>query len=101
VDRYLNKKRKYKPLVMWTFAFQPSSVKTGETLRVYARHPFQLRWSIHEWQTQEDSQFLDTSLGIHITDIEVSATHELPIRFTFFWPTESRWEDRDITVLVT
>jgi glucoamylase len=99
-DRYLNKKRKYKPLVMWTFAFQPGSVKTGETLRVYAKRPFHLRWSIDEWQTQEDSQSLDTSLGIHFTDIEVPASQELPVRFTFFWPAENRWEDRDFTVLV-
>jgi glucoamylase len=55
-DRYLNKKRKYKPLVMWTFTLQPGSVKTGETLRVYARRPFRLRWPIQEWQTRRTAR---------------------------------------------
>ncbi|MGI8988576.1 MAG: glycoside hydrolase family 15 protein [Bryobacteraceae bacterium] len=99
-DRYLGKARNYKPLEIWTFSYRLSSMKKGQILRVYAAAPFRLRWSIDEWQTLEDHPSVETSLGIHFADIETSPTRELALRFTFFWPAQDRWEERNFEVLV-
>jgi hypothetical protein len=34
-------------------------------------------------------------LGVYYVDIPVVRGQQTPIRFTFFWPADSRWEGRD------
>ena len=38
--------------------------------------------------------------GIHFVDIPIRPSQRAPIRFTFFWPADERWEGRDYAVNV-
>ncbi|MGH9158687.1 MAG: hypothetical protein ACRD2X_01705 [Vicinamibacteraceae bacterium] len=42
----------------------------------------------------------DAALGIELVDIAVAPDQRAPIRFTFFWPTNGRWEGRDYELTI-
>jgi glucoamylase len=96
--RYLTANQKHKPLEVWKFNRQPRTVRAGWTLRVQTLAPFRLRWTRDEWQTAEEIPSIKTSLGIEFADVSTSATQRAPIRFTFFWTGDERWEGRDYKV---
>jgi glucoamylase len=98
-QRYLNGGGR-KDLEIWKPTRQVRKVAPGHTLRIQASRPFRLHWSLDEWQTIEDTQSGDTGLGVSFVDLPVRSAGRGPIRFTFFWPTEQRWEGRDYEVAV-
>jgi hypothetical protein len=48
----------------------------------------------------EDSPSSAPVLGFHFVDIPIPAAQQAPIRFTFYWAVENRWEGRDYLVEV-
>jgi len=60
-----------------------------------------VHWSIDNWETAHDTNAKDTGLGIYILDLP---TASLPPTgqavFTFFWPSENRWEGTDFKVTI-
>lgn len=98
-DRYLKGGAARKPLEVWKFNRQPRAVRAGETLRVIAGAPFALRWTRDEWRTSQDSRSIHTSLGSDYFDIPAGAAQKSPIKFTFHWLEENRWEGKDFQVL--
>jgi len=76
------------------------AVEAGTVLRILAWRPFRLRWTNDEWLTPRDTDSLETALGIAYVDLELAPTQRAPIRFTFFWVTDNRWEGEDYTVEV-
>jgi glucoamylase len=79
-------------LEIWKPNRRPRSVKAGMTLRVQAPAAFRLHWSAAEWRTVQDTISSATALGIGFVDIPILPSQRAPIRFTFFWTGEGRWE---------
>jgi glucoamylase len=98
-DRYLSSRGR-KDLEVWKPIRQVKSVEPGGTLRIQAPRGFRLRWSEDEWQTAHDTDATSTSLGIAFIDIPTGRAQVAPIRFTFFWTDEQRWEGRDYEVRI-
>lgn len=60
--------------------------------------PFRLHWSRDEWHSVAETPSPTTSLGIDYVDIPIPPGQRAPIRFTFFWTADPRWEGRDYAV---
>lgn len=83
-------------------AFSPRSVTTvtkGQVLQVQAPEAFRLHWTRDEWQTAEDTPS-SCVLGTFFVDIHVPARQTAPLRFTFGWLADDRWEGHDYVVEV-
>lgn len=98
--RYGGGRTSVRSLEIWKFNRQVRSVKKGCMLRIQASSPFRLHWSDDGWQSIKDTQSTSTALDVHYVDIPVSASTRSPIRFTFFWTADGRWEGRDYQVAV-
>ncbi|HVB57486.1 MAG TPA: glycoside hydrolase family 15 protein [Candidatus Acidoferrales bacterium] len=99
-NRYLRDRKTRRSFEIWKPNRQARSVKRGYTLRIQVPAAFSLHWSVNEWQSAEDSPSSAQILGFHIVDIPISNAQRPPIRFTFFWTVENRWEGRDYVVAV-
>jgi len=86
------------PVEIWKFNRQVDSVRAPVTLRVLAEERFMLRWTLDEWRRLTDTQSTATGLALDFVDIEVPAGQSAPLRFTFFWLKDSRWEGCDFRV---
>lgn len=98
-DRYRNGKGR-KDLEVWKFNRQVKTVAPGRTLRIQAPAPFRLRWSPDGWALPRDTEASPTAVGIHYVDVAIARSQKAPVRFTFYWPKEDRWEGRDFEVEV-
>ena len=87
-------------LEIWKPNRHARSVAPGMTLRIQAPAPFVLHWTNSEWRQIRDSHANSTPLGIHFVDIPILRGQRSPIRFTFFWTDENRWEGHDYTVAI-
>jgi len=98
-DRYRHP-RNHVSLEIWKPNRHVGVVQSGSTLRIQVASPFRLRWTLDEWQVVKNTQSTATTFGIHFVDIPIAASQRVPIRFTFFWLDEKRWEGTDYTVNV-
>jgi glucoamylase len=100
VQRYLIQKRG-RPHCGWRFNNKIRTIPRNQTLRIALLTPARVRWSIDNWKTSHDTDTRDTGLDIYTLHLP---TASLPpggqVVFTFFWPTENRWEGTDYTVTV-
>jgi glucoamylase len=87
-------------LEVWKPNRRARAVEAGRTLRIQAPLPFRLRWTADQWQTANDTQSTSTAVGVYFVDINATEYQRAPIRFTFFWMSEDRWEGRDYVVAV-
>jgi len=99
-DRYL-KRIDCRPLEIWKINRQPRSIAAGMTLRVQAAAGFVLRWTSDEWREIHDSPSTPTEVNIEFVDIDIPKEQRAPLHFTFYWPSEDRWEGRDFQIAVT
>lgn len=98
-ERYCNDRPR--PVIeVWKMNRQARRVPAGGLLRIQAEAPFVLHWSDDEWQTVRDTSSTPTSLGIEYVDVKVGPEQKAPVRFTFHWPVESRWEGKNYAVEV-
>ncbi len=99
-ERYRNDKPR--PVIeVWKMNRQVTCVPAGGLLRIQASSPFALHWSDDEWATERDTASTPTSLGVEYVDISVARSQTAPIRFTFYWPQQSQWQDTDFRVEIT
>jgi glucoamylase len=75
-------------------------VPAGTLLRIQADSSFLLHWTSDDWQHSVDTRSQGTGIGIEFVDIPVPQQQNNPIRFTFLWIEEDRWEGRDYIVNV-
>ena len=99
-DRYLVDRSGCKSLEVWKFNRQLSKVKTGQILRINALAPYQLHWSIDNWQTVNHTPATPTKLGVSFVDIPIGDRQQGTIDFTFFWIESNNWEQRNYRVLI-
>jgi glucoamylase len=53
-----------------------------------------------EWASHTDTPATDTSLAISYVDLPIAPGLHSPVRFTFYWTADDRWEGRNYTVEV-
>jgi len=99
-DRYVIGKGDRKPIEVWKFNRQVRSVPAGSLLRIQANLHFLLHWTNDEWQHPIDTRSNATGIGIEFADIQVPYDQRQPIRFTFLWLEDNRWEGKDYIVQV-
>ena len=99
--RYCRNRAPARALEIWKPNRQVERVSAGATLRIQAPRPFQLHWTIDEWQQANDTTAIPTVLGVHFVDISLDRGQRAPVRFTFLWADSTAWEGRDYSVAVT
>ena len=72
----------------------------GRTLRVETLAPAIVHWSVDGWRTVHDTATRDTTLGVHVVDLEPTTRLRRGGRvdLTFYWPEADRWEGTDFVV---
>lgn len=98
-ERYLTGKGR-KDLEVWKFMRQVQAITPGRVLRIQAAEPFLLHWTLDEWMTQHDSRSESRGLSIDSVDVSVPKGQRAPVRFTFLWTKNERWEGRDYAVRI-
>jgi len=98
-DRY-RKRSGCRPMEVWKPTRKALSVRRGMTPRIQSPAPFMLHWSADEWQQVQDTTSSPTVLQIDFVDIPIPTTQSAPIRFTFYWTAERRWEGKDYEMVV-
>ena len=96
-DRYVAGAGKRNAIEVWKFNRQVSSATAGALLRIQASSPFLLHWTSDEWLHSTDTRSTSTGVGIEFVDI-LLPRQNAPIRFTFFWVEDNRWEGKDYKV---
>jgi len=80
------------------------SVRTmpaGRILRVETLLQAVVHWSVDDWHTVHDTATRDTTLGVHVADLETPNLRAgARVDFTFHWPDNDRWEGADFAVCV-
>ena len=97
--RYAGGAAERQPIEVWKFNRPVPRVAAGGRLRIQADAPFLLRWTEDEWQHATDTRSVATAIGVAFVDLHPSM-HPAPIRFTFLWLDDNRWEGQDYTVAV-
>ena len=73
----------------------------GRTLRIETLTPAVVHWSFDGWRTVQDVQTRDTTLGVHVADLETPCLNIGDrVDFTLYWPEAQRWEGADFVVCV-
>ncbi|MGV2827721.1 glycoside hydrolase family 15 protein [Myxosarcina sp. GI1(2024)] len=97
-DRYLNNYNS-KPMEVWKFHRQVTTIDKGTILRIQADKSFKLHWTNDEWQAIQDLESTRiAALGLNYVDL--TADKLSPIEFTFFWTGSNNWEQRNYRVKV-
>lgn len=65
-----------------------------------AEAEFRLRFSHDDWATEEEAASIPTAFGVCYAGLPVAEDQQAPVRFTFFWPGERRWEGQDFSVTI-
>lgn len=98
-ERYLPGRGR-KDLEIWMPVRQVGGVRWQQTLRIQYPGKFRLHWTTDEWTTVHDDDSIPSGLDIGYFDIPISSGQKAPIRFTFYWPDQDRWEGKDYFVNV-
>jgi glucoamylase len=96
-ERYRESKPRA-PIEIWKKNRKIPFVTPPCRLRIQQTEPFTLHWSKDEWRHTQDSRSSHTALGVYFVDIEVSTADRTPVRFTFRWDAEGKWEGIDYAV---
>ena len=99
-QRYLEKET-HSALSGWRLKQRNPTLQAGLPLRIEVLQPARIHWSQDNWQTIQDTPTQDSGLGVYYADLPTQKLASgTQIKFTFYWPDEDRWEDRNFTVEV-
>jgi glucoamylase len=98
-ERYCNDKPR-RIIEVWKTNRRVRKVAAGCLLRFQHEAPFALHWSDDEWHTVQDTNSTPTSLGIEYVDVQIDEAQKAPLRFTFRWLTDNRWEGTNYVIEV-
>lgn len=100
VERYIVKQTT-SDRITWRFNNKLRGMPAGRTLRIESLAPAVVHWSLDGWRTVHDTPTRDTTLGVHVVDLE---TRHLGlgkrVDLTFYWPDDGRWEGVDFLICV-
>jgi glucoamylase len=87
---------------MWRFNHKCRGLPNGRILRVELPAAGLVHWSVDGWATSIDTNTVDSGLGIHYADLDTAGLAPgREVVFTVFWPSESRWEGVNYTLVVS
>ena len=100
VQRYLVEKATSRHIT-WRFNNKVRAMPAGRTLRVETLAPAVVHWSVDGWHTVHDTYTSDTTLGVHVADLQMLCLRIGDrVDFTLYWPKAERWEGTDFVVCV-
>jgi glucoamylase len=98
VERYLVRGTT-SDLIIWRFNNKVRTMPANKTLRVETLAPAVVHWSADGWRTAHDTATRDTTLGVHIADLDSRRLSSGDrVWLTFYWPDVGRWEQVDFLV---
>ena len=87
--------------ISWRFNNKVRAMPPGRTLRVETLAPALVHWSVDGWRVVHDIRTRDTTLGVHVVDLETQGLRIGDrVDLTFYWPEADRWEGTDFVVCV-
>jgi glucoamylase len=100
VERYLVRKVS-SPFAIWRFNHKVRVMAPGKTLRVETLAHAVVHWSADDWSHVHDTATRDTTIGVHVADLDTaSLSRGGRVSLTFYWPEADRWEGTDFFVYV-
>jgi glucoamylase len=100
VERYLVEQTTSDRIV-WRFNNKVRAMPANRTLRVETLASAVVHWSVDQWHTVHDTPTRDTTLGVHLSDLETKGLRRGDrIHLTFYWPQAHRWEGVDFLVFI-
>lgn len=96
-DRYIENNNQSN-FEVWSTNRPIENMNIDKQLRIQLPHPALVHFTEDDWKTSKDLRTKDIGIGIHFVDIIPANAHSHEIKFTFYWPEESRWEQKDYTV---
>ncbi len=88
-------------LHFWRFNHRISRIDQGKRLRIEAKTPFRLQYSLDGWATSKDVESVDTTLGIWYVDLETEQLLvDTKVAFTFYWSGCKSWEKEKFEVRI-
>ena len=87
--------------ISWRFNNKVRAMPPGRMLRVETLAPALVHWSVDGWRAVHDIRTRDTTLGVHVVDLETQSLRVGDrVDLTFYWPEADRWEGTDFVVCV-
>jgi len=87
--------------IIWRFNHKVRLMPPGRILRVETLAAAVVHWSADDWQSIHDISTRDTTLGVHVADLQtLDLSTGSRVRLTFYWPDVDRWEGVDFVVCV-
>ncbi|MCM0083152.1 glucan 1,4-alpha-glucosidase [Geomonas sp. Red32] len=100
VQRYL-KDKTTSPRLVWRYNHKLRTIPAGQQLRIETPTAVMVRWSGDDWETFSDIDSRDTTVGMHVVDLDSSGVSPgRRIVFTFYWFHANVWEETDYFVEV-
>ena len=100
VQRYLVQKTTSRHIV-WRFNNKVRAMSPGSSLRIETRAAAIVHWSVDGWRTVQDAPTRDTTMGVHVADLQtLNLRLGDRVDFTFYWSEAGRWEEVDFMVCV-
>ena len=96
-ERYVRGTTERQPIEVWKFNRQVPTAAAGARLRIQAASPFLLHWTSDEWQHATDVRSRSTAVDLEFVDLHLPEQNG-PVRFTFLWLDDKRWEGKVYTV---
>jgi len=85
----------------WRLNNQIRTLPHRGLLRVETPAPAVVHWSVDGWRNVHEAPTVDTTLGIHVADLETESLAEgALVELTFFWPDAQRWEGANFAVAI-
>lgn len=86
-------------VAFWRYNHKCRSLRACRKLRIELCARALVRWSGDDWAVVRETPTIDSGLGIHYADFDLSCVpNGGSMRFTFFWLDESRWENIDYQI---
>jgi glucoamylase len=100
VERYIVQQTTSERII-WRFNNKVRVMPPNSVLRVETLAPAIVHWSVDGWRTVHDTSTRDTTLDVHVVDLETSALRSGDrVDLTFYWPGADRWEGTDFQVCI-
>jgi len=89
-------------LKIWKYNHKCSQMNVGKILRIELRAEASVRWSIDDWKTFQESETIDTGLGIYYVDLPTKdLSAQIKLSFTFHWLARDKWENINYEIELT
>ncbi len=87
---------------IWGPNMRPRHLRAGARLTIALEARARIHWGVNGWNGVRDIDTHDTTIGLHVADLDVGTLAAGDtIQFTFQWLETQTWEGRDYEIRVT